>query len=406
MEESRMARLDNMIADLTSSRASRRQFMQRAAALGLTVPGLSLGTRGMLSASAQEGRNSVAWLSPRGTLEVLDDYAFWVAVKMGYFGDLEVTIDPAILEATSSTKVVADGGGDMSYVSPGVFSLGVEAGIDLVSVWEMGAYDVFDIALPKGNPGGIATLKDLEGKNVVLGDLGWSGIVDPMIAQAGGDPTKVKYQAAGSGWGQALAEGQADAALSWAGLRAQWFAGGLDFDYILGKSWSKFPANSFQIRRTDQADASLTELYTTYLRGWAMGLEFGHHNPRAATQITMEAEPIAAALQSTFPDKSIAVQSMWQLADVFRGDWPTRDGGKWGWHSMESWTIFLDTIKEIGQLTKDIKAEEIIFNDYVAGANEFDKAKVKADADAFVLSAEFEAVAVPAGAGGDGAYPS
>lgn len=401
-----MARLDEVITDLTSTRSNRRSLMKRAAALGLVVPAISLGTRGTLIGSAQGTKNKVVWVSPRGTLEVLDDYPYWVAVKYGYFGDIETELLPAIAEATSSSKAVADNNADMSYVSPGVFSLGVEAGIDLVSVWEMGAYDVFDIALEKGNPKGIMTVKDLEGKTVVLGDLGWSSIVDPMVAQAGGDPSKVKYQSAGlAGWGQALQAGEADAALSWAGLRAQWLAGGLDFDYIIGKTWSKFPANSFQIRRSDFEDAALKDLYTNYLKGWAMGLEFGHHNPRAATQITMEAEGISAALQSTFPDKNIAVQSMWQLADVFRGDWKTRDGGKWGWHSMESWTVFLDTIREIGQLTREIKAEEIIFNDYVAGANEFDKAKVKADADAFELSEEFAAVEVPAGAGTDDKYP-
>ena len=400
-----MGRLDEVITDLTGARSSRRQLLTRAAALGLTAPALSLGTRGLLSASAQT-KNKVVWVSPRGTLEVLDDYPYWVATKMGYFGDIETELLPAIAEATSSSKAVADNNADMSYVSPGVFSLGVEAGIDLVSVWEMGAYDVFDIALEKGNPKAIATLKDLEGKTVVLGDLGWSSIVDPMVAQAGGDPSKVKYQSAGlAGWGQALQAGEADAALSWAGLRAQWLAGGLDFDYIIGKTWSKFPANSFQIRRGDFEDATLKDLYTNYLKGWAMGLEFGHNNPRAATQITMEAEGISAALQATFPDKAIAVQSMWQLADVFRGDWKTRDGGKWGWHSMDSWNTFLTTIKEIGQLTKEIKAEDIIFNDYVAAANEFDKAKVKADADAFTLSADFEAVPAPAGAGGDDKYP-
>ncbi len=104
-----------------------------------------------------------------------------------------------------------------------------------------------------------------------LGDIGWSSIVDPMVAQAGGDPGLVQYNTAGPGWGQALAEGQADAALCWEGLRAQWFAQGLDFNYILGKDWSKFPANSFQIRRSDFEDESLAELYTNYLRGWAMG---------------------------------------------------------------------------------------------------------------------------------------
>lgn len=398
-----MSRLDDLVMDLTNKRISRRRFMASAAAAGISVPLLQSGG---LSVMAQETRNKVVWVSPRGTLEVLDDYPYWVAVRMGYFGDMETELLPAIMEATSSSKAVADGQADMSYVSPGVFSLGVEAGIDLMSVWEMGAYDVFDIALEKGNPKGITSVKDLEDKTVVLGDLGWSGIVDPMIAQAGGDPAKVKYTAAGSGWGQTLAEGQADAALSWAGLRAQWLAGGLDFDYIIGKTWSKFPANSFQIRKSDFEDASLRDLYVNYLKGWAMGLEFGHHNPRAATQITMEAEGISEALQQTFPDKSVAVQSMWQLADVFRGDWPTRDGGKWGWHSMESWQIFLDTIKEIGQLTKDIKPEDIISNDYVTDANDIDREKAKADAEAFELSEEFAAVEVPAGAGGDGAYPS
>lgn len=402
-----MARLDEVVTDLTGTRSNRRQLMKRATALGLSAPVLAAGSRGLLTASAQD-RDSVIWVSPRGTLEVLDDYPYWVAVRMGYFGDLVTELLPAIAEATSSSKAVAEGRADMSYVSPGVFSLGVEAGIDLMSVFQMGAYDVFDIALEKGNPKGIESVKDLEGKTVVLGDLGWSSIVDPMVAQAGGDPSLVKYQSAGlAGWGQALQAGEADAALSWAGLRAQWLAGGLDFDYIIGKTWSKFPANSFQIRRLDFQDKSLDDLYTRYLRGWAMGLEFGHHNPRAATQITMEAEEISAALQATFPDKNIAVESMWQLADVFRGDWKNRDGGKWGWASFESWTIFLDTIKDIGQLTNEnIVAEDIISNKYVDGANDFDKEQVKADAEAFELSEEFAEVEEPAGAGTDDKYPT
>jgi NitT/TauT family transport system substrate-binding protein len=386
-----MSRLDELISDLTSARITRRHFMQRAAALGLSIPVLS--AAGSLSAYAQETINKVVWVSPRGTLEVLDDYPYWVAKKFGYFGDIETELLPAIMEATSSSKAVADNQADMSYVSPGVFSLGVEAGIDLVSVWEMGAFDVFDIALPKGNPQEITTLKDLEGKTVLLGDQGWSSIVDPMVAQAGGDPSLVKYTASGSTWGQTLASGQGDAALSWEGLRAQWKAGGLDFDYILGKDWSKFPANSFQIRRSDFEDASLKDLYTNYLKGWAMGLEFGFLNPRAATQITMEVPEISPTLNDTFKDKSVAVESMWELAVVYRGNWDTREG--WGWHDMESWDLFLTTIKDIGQLTGDVKAEDIVFNDFVAGGNDFDHEQVKADAEGFELSADFEAAMDP-----------
>jgi NitT/TauT family transport system substrate-binding protein len=388
-----MSRLDTLITDLTSGRLSRRQLTQRTAALGLAVPFAS--SRGILHASAQGGRNSVVWVSPRGTLEVLDDYAYWTAKEMGYFGDLETELLPAILEATSSSKAVAEGQADMSFVSPGVFSLGIEAGIDLVSVFHEVAQDTFDFALPAGSD--ITEVAQLEGKTVALGDAGWSSITDPMFAQAGIDPASVRYAVAGTAWPQAVAEGQADAALTWEGLRAQWGAQGLEYDYILGKEWSKFPSNSFQIRREDFEDPALTDLYTSYLRGWAMGLEFGHQNPRAATQITMDAEGISEALNATFADKAIAVESMWQGALIFRGDWANREG--WGWHDMASWQLFLDTIKEIGQLTQDISAEDICKNDYIAGVNDFDFEQVKADALAYPLRPEYEAIPVPEGAG-------
>ena len=107
---------------------------------------------------------------------------------------------------------------------------------------------------------------------------------------------------------------------------------------------------------------------------------------------------IGPALMDTFKDKNIAVESMWQLANVFRGDWAKRPMG-WGEASMESWATFLDTITAIGQLTKEIPADQIISNKYVAGANDFDHEKVKADAAAFVLSEEFAATTKPEGAG-------
>lgn len=381
----------NRLSGLTSHRSSRRRFLTTAAAAGVAMP--MMGSLGRLSASAQDGRNSVVWVSPRGTLEVLDDYPYWVAKRFGYFGDIETELLPAILESTSSAKNVADGDADMSFVSPGVFADAVSQGLDLVSVWQMGAYDVFDIAMQKGNPAGIQTLKDLEGKTVVLGDIGWAAIVDPMVVQAGGDPSKVNYVAAGSGWAQALQAGQADAALSWEGLRAQWLATGLDFDYILGYEWSVFPANSFQIRRSDFDDASLDDLYTNYLKGWAMGLQFGYLNPVAATQITMEEPSISAALNETFQDKQVAVESLMQLANVFRGDWEARNGGQWGWADLDGWQTFFDDSAQASG-TDPVDAASVIFNKYVDGANAFDAAQVEADASSFELGPEFAEISV------------
>jgi NitT/TauT family transport system substrate-binding protein len=117
-----------------------------------------------------------------------------------------------------------------------------------------------------------------------------------------------------------------------------------------------------------------------------MGLEFGHRNPRAATHIVMQQFP---NLQLK---PEIATESMMQLANVFRGDFDRRQG--WGWHDLEAWKLFLTTIRSINQVTKDINAEDVIKNDYVAGANAFDKAKVAADADAYPLPDEYKAIDV------------
>jgi NitT/TauT family transport system substrate-binding protein len=381
---------------LTAARQSRRQLLGRAAGLGLAATTASLFSGNASLLLAQPADNSIRWVSPRGTIDVLDDYPYWVALKMGYFGDIQTTLEPGPIEATAGTKAVDTGQADMAYPSPGVFSLMIEQGIPLVSVFQMGAYDVFDFAFPLGQKP--ASLTELHGKTVVLGSAGWQGITNPILAQAGADPTQVNYVDAGQTWGQTLAQGQADAALSWEGLRAQWKATGLEFDYILGFEWSKFPANSFVIRQADVEDAAMADIYTRYLRGWAMGMEFGHYNPRAATEITFEARP---ALSEVFPDKAIAVESMWELANVYRGDWPTREG--WGWHSLESWETFLKTTFEIGQLTEEISADSIVTNSFVAGANDFDHDEVIAAATDYPLSEEFAALADPPGTAAEGA---
>ncbi len=366
-----------------ANRLGRRRLLQVGAAGFATT---TLAPFAVRSASSADRR--VRWVSPRGTVEVLDDYPYWVAKKFGYFDDIATTLEPGPLEATACVKLVDQGQSDMGYPSPGVFSLGLEQGMKLLSVWEMGALDVFDIAFRKGEKP--ADIKMLAGKTVVLGSAGWQAICDPWFAQAGLAPGSVKYVEAGNGWAQALAQGKGDAALSWEGLRAQWKGQGLNFDYVLGRSFSRFPANSFVIRAKDFSDANTRALYAAYLRGWAMGLEFGYQNPRAATHIVMLQFP-GLASQMTPP---VATESMMQLANVFRGDMSKRQG--WGWHDLASWELFFKTIHDIGQISSPIRPADVIKNDLVADANKFDAAKVKADADGYKLPAEYAGVNVDA----------
>ena len=365
-----------------SSMIARRRF------LTLTAAGVSATTLGSFAGiRAAHAAETVRWVSPRGTVEVLDDYPYWVGKKFGYFGDIETTLEPGPSDATATVKLVDQNQADVGFPSPGVFSLGLVQGIPIVSVFQMGGADVFSFAFRKGQKP--ASLKDLEGKTVVLGSAGWQAICDPMLKAAGVDITKVKYVDAGwPTWGTALMSGQGDAALSWEGLRAQWKGQGLDFDYFLGRDFSKLPANSFIIRKSDFEDASKKDMYERYFRGWAAGLEFGKINPRAATQIVMEQFP-GLSSQMT-PD--VAVESMMQLAAVFAGRMDERK--KWGYHLPESWQLFFDVGREIGQITGNFTVADVVKNDYIDAANAFDAAKIKADSDGFAFSDAYKTVNV------------
>jgi NitT/TauT family transport system substrate-binding protein len=358
---------------------SRRTFLQVSAAGVVTATALG----GARKAYAQRG--PFTWISPRGTVEVLDDYPYWVAKQFGYFGDIDTVLEPGPSDGTATVKFVAQNQADMGFPSPGVFSFALENNLGLVSVFNMGAVDVFDYAFRPGE--GVSDLKQLEGKTILLGSAAWQAISDPILHALGVDVSKVKHVEAGwPAWGTLLARGEGDAALSWEGLRADWQGKGLQFDYWLGLESSPFPANSFVVRASDLEDANQKKLIEDYLRGWAMGLEFGHLNPVAATEIVFNQFPIVK--ESLGP--RFGTESMMQLANVFRGKWEERQG--WGWHDPARWTKFFETTKALGQTKVDIDVAKVINNDLIAGANTFDKAKVEADAAGYKLSEEMAAV--------------
>jgi NitT/TauT family transport system substrate-binding protein len=154
----------------------------------------------------------------------------------------------------------------------------------------------------------------------------------------------------------------------------------------LGVDHSNFPANSFVVRREDLQDPERKKLLEQYMRGWAMGMEFAHQNPLAATEIVFKQFPIVKKNLGA----ELGTESMMQLANVFRGDMSERQG--WGWHDMTRWELFFKTLEDIGQLKKPVDVSSVVTNELVGPANNFDMAKVKADAAGYKLSADMAAV--------------
>lgn len=366
---------------------TRRRLLQCGASGLVTTTILGGGLLTPTTAQVKSYDSPFTWISPRGTIEVMDDYPYWVARERGYFGDLgvETRMEPGPSDGTAVVKFLAVKEADIGFPSPGVLSFAVNAGMDLVSVFGSGFLDLFNIAFRKGQ--GMRDLKKLEGKTVLLGSAAWQSICDPMFAAVGVDPKKITYVEAGwPTWTKALASGQGDACLAWEGLRADLGAKGLHFDYWLGMRGSPLPSNSLVVRRADLEDAERLAFLKKYLKGWAMGMEFADRNPRAAADIVFKALPTTKANYGP----RAGTESLMQIHRTFKGDMAARAG--WGEHNIPSWDNFFKILKTIGQSKIEIDTAHYVTNEFIAEANRFDKAKIHADADAYVLPNDLTAI--------------
>ena len=364
-----------------------RSLRPTAAALIALLVALATLTFG--AAFAQDDLDEVVWVSPRGTLEVMDDFPVWVAKEMGYFEDrgLSVELQPGPLEALAVTRLVATGQGDIGYPSPGVFLASLDAGMDLVMPWEMMVGQTFNFAVMPDSD--IQSVQDLEGATIALGSEGWEVIVNPMLVEAGVDPESVTYLNAGNQWARAVETGDADAALAWQGLTAQWSAQGRNYRYLIGQDFSQHPSNGYVIRAADLEDPEMRDVWERFFEALAMGFEFARLNPRAAAQITYEQFP---GLQDQM-DPQLAMDSMIELADVYYGSYAMGEG--YGWSDVNAWQDYIDVVHELGQIQNHYDAENIITNEFIEEANMFPQDEVAQDAAEFELNEQWQNVEAP-----------
>jgi len=332
---------------------------------------------------------TITWMSPRGSLDVMDDYMLHVAIDRGYFKaqGINVKLIAGPSDGTAATKFVAQKQVDVSYPSPGILLSSIAAGVPVVSAFNMIPGQVFNYATPKGSA--LKKISDFTGKKICVGSPAWSAIINPMLVEAGVDPKSVEIIDAGwPTWSQAIAAGKCDAGLAWDGLISQWAATGINVDWIIGKDTSKQPSNGYDIRASELKSKAGKDLYTRFMRGVAMGMEFAKENPRAAAQITYNRLPALGATLSP----QIAVDSM---REEQVGHMISRvDGKGWGYHYPAAWSDYLKVVADMGQTPRLIKPSEAYSNALITGANTFDHAAVAKDAKAYKLSPVFAKVAI------------
>jgi len=390
MEDEKIA-----LEEVQGTGLTRGDFVRRTAAAGA-----GLGLLGTLAAEPAFGRadklDVVRWISPRGTLDVMDDYNVRVPIAMGYYKQLGIQAQLNAGSGSGEMQLVAAHKVDMGYPSPGVLSSAIDAGVPVIGIWEQYPAQVFDFVLPGDSK--ITSPSQLAGKKIAVLTIGWKAIIDPILADAGVDPSSVKYVELGTQWVQAVARGQADAGLAWEGLRAQLdgeaahFGAGFSIKFLIGAQFSNDPSNVYAVRKADLSDAKKRDIYTRFLAGVVMGFEFARANPKAAAQITYGQLP---ALQSIISPQ-VALVSMAQLASGY--SLQKRHGGLWGSFNVSAWNSYLATIAKLGQVKKKYTFNDVIDTSLIAAANKrANVARARRDGRAFKLDKYFSKTKLPAG---------
>ena len=368
-----------------------REFIKKSARTGIGVGiGMSaLGTILIGSGKKPKGAgelDKLTFITPRGTLEVMDDYNLWVPIEMGYFNDLglDVIMEPGPIDAFACTKFVDQNQADVGYPSPGILTSSVDTGMGVILAYEMMIGSVWHIAVRDDSP--MQSPKELAGKTISVADAGWQVIVDPLLVELNIDPKSVEYVVAGAQWGQMVHQGKADAALAWLALDVQWNSVGLNLKYFRGTDFSIMPSNGYAVRKADMQDPAKRDVLMRFMKGSSMGLHFGRHNPQAAAQIVYDEFP--AVREQMTPE--IALESMRQLAYSYvEGE---RRGLGYGAFVPEQYQKFLDVAYAIGQTKRHLTVDECITSEIVPEANDFDRAMVERDAANFKLNSTWKDV--------------
>src|SRR3954451_24383321 len=109
MEES------DIVEGLGATRLTRREMVKKSAAVGA---GLAAFGAIEIGGATAAGLQKVKWISPRGTLDVMDDFNLWVPIKMGYFHRLGLDVSLAPGDGSGNLPSVANHQVDMGFPSP------------------------------------------------------------------------------------------------------------------------------------------------------------------------------------------------------------------------------------------------------------------------------------------------
>ena len=331
-------------------------------------------------ASAEETVR-VAWCA-RTISSIAAPYA--VAQKMGWFAKDGIKLELVPLGGSSDcVKFLATK--QVDYAGAGVEPVAIirSQGAKMRIFYTYNQGFILAIAVPQDSP--IKTFADLKGKSIGVIAMGAGGVpyARAVAASAGLNPdTDIRIVVAGEGVQTAalLRKGDVDALSQYDAQYAMVENAGIKLRLLASPETEHFPSNG--LAALDETLRTKRKQAVALAHGFARGTVFTMANPEAAIRILWELYPQS---RPTGKDEPAALRDELNILATRMPKWKPEAGGvsKWGENSEKNFAAYVAFLEKWGVLKQKVPVADLMTNDLIAEINDFDAAKVTAEAKAY-----------------------
>ena len=309
---------------------------------------------------------------------------FAIAMKMGWYkaAGLDVELVP-LAGSSACTQAVATK--EVPFALPSVEPLAAARAQGVKAKIYYTAYqgNIYGIAVPQDSP--VQKIADLKGKTIGVSSMGSAGVpvAKALVAAAGLDPDKdVTIVSAGEGAQTAamLRNKSVDALSQYDTQYAMVDNAGVKVRLLETKEIDRYPSNG--LLALEETLKSRRKDAVAVARGYAMGTVFAIANPEAAVRILYDVFP---QTKPTGKDEATAVRDDTKVIQARIANWKLEKAGvkRWGENSEANYQAYADFLLKWHVIKDRVAGKDLITNELIDEINNFDGAKVAAEAKAW-----------------------
>jgi NitT/TauT family transport system substrate-binding protein len=299
---------------------------------------------------------------------------FAIATKLGWFEKDGIKVDLVPLPgSTDCVKLVATK--ELQASLPSVEPLAIIRPQGVKAKFFYTAYqaNIYGIAVPADSP--VKSITNLKGKKIGVTSMASAGVIvaRALVKQAGMNPdSDVSIVVAGEAAQTAalVNSKQVDALSQFDTQYALTSNAGAKLRLLDHPEIKKFPSNGF-VALEDYLKNNRKEA-VALARGYAKGTVFAIANPEAAIRILWEIYP---QTKSTGKDEATALRDDLITLEARARNWRYEqvDGKRWGDNVEANYQAYLDWLLEQGIIKTKTDAEDIVTNELLGDAINFDE---------------------------------